>query len=157
METPPPAQQPAPPPPADPVGVDGVRLLRLGKRLTELGRETVTDHAARTLTPGEIAVVADVYRHPGSSVQDIRARTGFAQSHVSTSVARLRERGLLDAVPDPSDGRRTLLSASGLARDYVRDRAARPAGPVIAKAVGDPARARRVAELLDELAALLLP
>ncbi len=137
--------------------MDGVRLLRLGKRLTELGRAMVTEHASATLTPGEIAVVSDVYRHPGSSVQDIRIRTGFAQSHVSTSVARLRERGLLDAEPDPADGRRTLLSVSALARDYVRARAARPAEPLLAAALPDPAQARRAAELLDELAALLLP
>ncbi|BAJ32656.1 MULTISPECIES: helix-turn-helix domain-containing protein [Kitasatospora] len=137
--------------------MDGVRLLRLGKRLTELGRAMVTDHASETLTPGEIAVISDVYQHPGSSVQDIRARTGFAQSHVSTSVARLRERGLLDATADPADGRRTLLSVSALARGYVRARATRPAEPLLAKALADPAQAQRAAELLDELAALLLP
>ncbi|GAA2014057.1 hypothetical protein GCM10009839_06160 [Catenulispora yoronensis] len=137
--------------------MDGVRLLRLGKRLTELGRELVTDPASATLTPGEIAVIADVYGHPGTSVQDVRARTGFAQSHVSTSVARLRERGLLDTGPDPADGRRTLLTASAEARDYIRARAADPAEPVLARAVPDPAAARRVAELLDELATLLLP
>ncbi|MFD7732098.1 MarR family winged helix-turn-helix transcriptional regulator [Kitasatospora phosalacinea] len=137
--------------------MDGVRLLRLGKRLTELGRAMVTDHASETLSPGEVAVVSDVYQHPGSSVQDIRVRTGFAQSHVSTSVARLRERGLLDAAPDPADGRRTLLSVSALARGYVRARAARPAEPLLARALPDPAQARRAAELLDELSALLLP
>ncbi|GAA2096723.1 hypothetical protein GCM10009759_26220 [Kitasatospora saccharophila] len=137
--------------------MDGVRLLRLGKRLTELGRAMVTDHASAALTPGEIAVISDVYQHPGSSVQDIRVRTGFAQSHVSTSVARLRERGLLDAAPDPADGRRTLLSVSALARGYIRARVARPAEPLLAQAVADPAQARRAAELLDELATLLLP
>ncbi|QKW23226.1 winged helix-turn-helix transcriptional regulator [Kitasatospora sp. NA04385] len=137
--------------------MDGVRLLRLGKRLTELGRAMVTDHASAALTPGEIAVVSDVYQHPGSSVQDIRVRTGFAQSHVSTSVARLRERGLLDASADPTDGRRTLLSVSALARSYVRARAARPAEPLLARAITDPAKAQRAAELLDELATLLLP
>jgi DNA-binding MarR family transcriptional regulator len=102
-------------------------------------------------------VIGDVYGHPGTSVQDIRARTGFAQSHVSTSVARLREGGLLDAAPDPSDGRRTLLTASSEARDYIRSRAADTAEPVIARAVPDPAQASRVTELLEELAALLLP
>ncbi|MFJ8045531.1 MarR family transcriptional regulator [Kitasatospora sp. NPDC096147] len=137
--------------------MDGVRLLRLGKRLTELGREMVTDDASETLTPGEIAVISDVYQHPASAVQDIRVRTGFAQSHVSTSVARLRERGLLDAALDPSDGRRTLLTASALARTYIRTQVARPAEPLIAKAVATPAHAQRVTELLDELATLLLP
>ncbi|MFF8769460.1 MarR family winged helix-turn-helix transcriptional regulator [Kitasatospora sp. NPDC015120] len=137
--------------------MDGVQLLRLGKRLTELGREMIIDPASEHLTPGEIAVVADVYRHPATSARDIQVRTGFAQSHVSVSVARLRERGLLDAAADPGDGRRTLLTVSDVARRAIREHVARPAGPLIAKAVPDPERARRVTELLDELAALLLP
>ncbi|GAB7184023.1 MarR family protein [Kitasatospora sp. Ki12] len=137
--------------------MDGVQLLRLGKRLTDLGRAMVTDAASAHLTAGELAVVSDVYRHPATSVQEIRARTGFAQSHVSVSVARLREGGLLDATADPADGRRTLLTVSDRARNAVRARAAQPAEPVIAKAVPDPDQARRVTELLDELAALLLP
>ncbi|MFJ2779706.1 MULTISPECIES: MarR family transcriptional regulator [unclassified Kitasatospora] len=138
-------------------GVDGVRLLRLGKRLTELGREMVTDPASQTLTPGEVAVIADVFGHPASSVQEIRVRTGFAQSHVSGSVARLRERGLLDAAADPSDGRRTLLTVSAMARQAVHGWVAEPVEPVIARAVPDDQRARRAVELLDELATLLLP
>ncbi|MFG3224080.1 MarR family transcriptional regulator [Kitasatospora sp. NPDC048194] len=136
--------------------MDGVRLLRLGRRLTDLGRELVGDPAS-ALPAGEVAVISDVFRHPATTVQEIRARTGFAQSHVSTCVARLRERGLLDAAADPADGRRTLLTASERAREAVLARAARPAEPVIAKAVADPDRARRVTELLDELAGLLLP
>ncbi|MFE0462503.1 MarR family transcriptional regulator [Kitasatospora sp. NPDC058965] len=137
--------------------MDGVQLLRLGKRLAELGREMAVDPAAGTLTPGEIAVVADVHQHPHTSVQEIRVRTGFAQSHVSTSVARLRERGLLDAAPDPADGRRTLLTVSARARRAIRAWVSRPADPVIARALPDPDRARRATELLDELATLLLP
>ncbi|MFD8756452.1 MarR family winged helix-turn-helix transcriptional regulator [Kitasatospora sp. NPDC059577] len=137
--------------------MDGVQLLRLGKRLTELGRAMITDPASAHLTAAEIAVIADVYRHPATSVQEIRVRTGFAQSHVSGSVARLREAGLLDAAADPADGRRTLLTVSERARTAVRTHVARPAEPVIAKAVPDPEQARRVTELLDELAVLLLP
>lgn len=137
--------------------MDGVRLLRLGKRLTELGRDVVADPSSGTLTPGEIAVIADVFKHPGSSVQDIRARTGFVQSHVSTSVQRLRERGLLRATPDPADGRRTLLELTDRARRAVRERATRPAEQAVSAALPDPAQARRVVELLDELAELLLP
>ncbi|MEW5354165.1 MarR family winged helix-turn-helix transcriptional regulator [Streptomyces sp. 16-176A] len=138
--------------------MDGVRLLRLGKRLTDIGRDVVAHPASgNTLAPGEIAVVADVFKHPGSSVQDIRARTGFVQSHVSTSVQRLRERGLLEAAPDPADGRRTLLTLTDRARRAVHERATRPAEEAIAATLSDPAKGRRVTELLDELAEHLLP
>ncbi|AEW98791.1 MarR family transcriptional regulator [Streptantibioticus cattleyicolor] len=137
--------------------MDGVRLLGLGKRLTELGREVMDGAGPVTLTPGEIAVVADVLRHPGSSVREIGARTGFAQSHVSNSVARLRERGLLETARDSADGRRTLVRPTARARRAVRARADRPADEVIAAAVPDAATARRVTALLDELSGLLLP
>ncbi|MFE4971603.1 MarR family winged helix-turn-helix transcriptional regulator [Kitasatospora sp. NPDC056651] len=137
--------------------MDGVQLLRLGKRLTELGRELIIAPASQQLTPAEIAVIADVFRHPAASAQEVRVRTGFAQSHVSVSVARLREQGLLEAAPDPDDGRRTLLTVSERARQAIHSHVAEPAEPVIAKAVPDPEQARRVTELLDELAVLLLP
>ncbi|MEV4443283.1 MarR family transcriptional regulator [Streptomyces sp. NPDC049577] len=142
----------------DPVGkVDGVRLLRLGKRLTELGREVIARSGATSLTPGEVAVVSDVFRHPGTHVREICARTGFVQSHVSASVARLRERGLLTADPDPVDRRRTRIELTDRAVEAIRDRAGRPAGDVLAQAVADPERARRAAELIEELGELLLP
>jgi DNA-binding IclR family transcriptional regulator len=40
-------------------------------------------------------VLIDVSEHADSSIGEIAARTGFPQSHVSASVARLRELGTL--------------------------------------------------------------
>lgn len=133
-----------------------MQLLRLGKRLAELGRDTIDQAGPTSLTPGEVAVIADVFRYPDCSVREIVARTGFAQSHVSASIARLREHGLLETAPDPTDGRRTLVRLTGRAHRALRARADRPADEAIAKAVPDPSRAERVVALLDELAELLL-
>ncbi len=132
-----------------------MQLLSLGKRLIEIGREAIDQAGPTSLTPGEVAVIADVFRYPDCAVREIVARTGFAQSHVSASVGRLRERGLLDTAPDPADGRRTLVRLTDRARRAVHTRADRPADDVIARAVADPARAERVVALLDELAQLL--
>jgi DNA-binding MarR family transcriptional regulator len=86
----------------------------------------------------------------------IKVRTGFAQSHVSESVARLKERGLIATSADPADRRRTRVTLSEVARRAVLARAGRSADQVIAHAAGDRVRAERVGALLDELAGLLL-
>ena len=136
--------------------MDGVRLHRLGKRLIDLARQVTTDAGDTELTPGEVAVLEDVLKHPGSVVTDIQARTGFAQSHVSVSVARLRERGLIVAAPDPADRRRTRLTLAEIAHRAIMRRAGRPADDTIAEAVGQD-KAARVLALLEELSDLLTP
>jgi DNA-binding MarR family transcriptional regulator len=134
--------------------MDGVRLHRLGKHLIDLARQVTTDAGDTALTPGEVAVIEDVFKHPGSAVTEIQARTGFAQSHVSASVSRLREQGLLVAEPDPADKRRTRLTVADIAKRAIMRRAGRAADATIAEAVGQE-RAERVVKLLEELEKLL--
>jgi DNA-binding MarR family transcriptional regulator len=136
--------------------MDGVGMHRLGKRLIDLAREVTTSAGDASLTPAETAVIEDALKHPGSPVSEIKVRTGFAQSHVSESVARLRERGLIETSADPADRRRTRVMLTEVARQAVFARAGRSADQVIARATGDRARAERVGALLDELAGLLL-
>ncbi|WP_285635096.1 MarR family winged helix-turn-helix transcriptional regulator [Actinoallomurus iriomotensis] len=136
--------------------MDGVRMHRLGKRLIDLSREVTTSAGDAALTPAEVAVIEDVLKHPGSAVSEIKVRTGFAQSHVSESVARLKERGLIETPPDAADRRRTRVWLSESARRAVLARAGRSADEVIARVVEDHVRAGRVTALLDELAELLL-
>ncbi|EWM14548.1 MarR family winged helix-turn-helix transcriptional regulator [Kutzneria sp. 744] len=134
--------------------MDGVRLHRLGKRLIDLARQVTTDSGDTALTPGEVAVIEDVFKHPGSVVTEIQARTGFAQSHVSASVSRLREQGLLVSEPDPADRRRTRLTVADIARRAIMRRAGRPADETIAELVGEE-KAKQVLKLLAELEELL--
>jgi DNA-binding MarR family transcriptional regulator len=136
--------------------VDGGRLHRLGKRLIELSAAATGEAGDLVLTPGEAAVLEDVIKHPGCSVTEIHQRTGFAQSHVSASVARLKERGLVETAPDPLDGRRTRVRVAEDALAAITRRASRGIDDAVARAVPDPARAHRVTALLDELAGLLL-
>ncbi|MGN9839927.1 MarR family winged helix-turn-helix transcriptional regulator [Nonomuraea sp. H19] len=131
------------------------RLRRLGRRLQELSK-TVGEADGPPLTPGEEAVFEDVMRHPGSSVGEIQTRTGFVQSHVSASVARMRERGLLETGPDPADGRRTQVRVADVAMHTLFRRATTPVDEVVRKAVPDPADAERAVALLKELEALLI-
>jgi DNA-binding MarR family transcriptional regulator len=136
--------------------VDGGQLHRLGRRLIELSRAVTAEASDPSLTPGETAVLEDVLRHSDSSVSEIQARTGFVQSHVSASVARLRQRGLLETMPDPTDRRRTRVRVSTRARRAIAARSSRSIDDAITHAVADPDQARRVTVLLDELAQLLL-
>jgi DNA-binding MarR family transcriptional regulator len=137
-------------------GVDGGQLHRLGKRLLELSRAVTTEAGDLSLTPGELAVLEDALTHPGSSASEIQGRTGFAQSHVSVSIGRLKQRGLVVTSPDPADGRRILVRVSEDARRAILNRASRRIDRAISRAVDDPDQARRVRVLLEELAGLLL-
>jgi DNA-binding MarR family transcriptional regulator len=136
--------------------MDGGQLHRLGRRLIELSAQVTSEVGDLQLTPGEAAVLEDVVKHPVSSISDIRQRTGFAQSHVSASVSRLTARGLVEALADPSDGRRTRVRVTDDALQAIARRAARGIDETIRDAIPLLDRARRVADLLEELAALLL-
>jgi DNA-binding MarR family transcriptional regulator len=137
--------------------MDGGEVHRLGRRLLELSAQVTGEPGDLRLTPGEIAVLEDVIRHPASSISEASQRTGFAQSHVSVSVARLKARGLAETATDPADGRRTRVRAADAAVQAITRRAARSIDDTLGHAIEDPGQARRAAELLDELAALLLP
>ncbi len=108
------------------------------------------------MTPGEHAVLEDALTNAESSVSDISARTGFVQSHVSVSVARLKQRGLVETRTDPADGRRTRVRVTGVTVRAVTARAGRDVNDAIGAVVADAEQARRVSALLDELARLLL-
>jgi len=136
--------------------VDGGQLHRLGRRLIELSRAATAESGDPAMTPGEVAVLEDALTHADSSVSDISARTGFVQSHISTSVARLKRRGLVDTASDPGDGRRTHVTVTDVAERAITARAGRNVEDALATAITDRAKARRVSALLDELAHLLL-
>jgi DNA-binding MarR family transcriptional regulator len=135
--------------------VDAGELHQLGRRLVALSRATTDDRGDLALTAGEQAVLEDVLSHPGSSVSQIQRRTGFVQSHVSASVARLRGRGLVRTAADAADGRRTRVDPAPATTAAVVRRAARPILPALTEATADPEQAARAAALLDELATLL--
>jgi DNA-binding MarR family transcriptional regulator len=98
-------------------------------------------------------VLVDVAYHPHSSITDITERTGFPQSLVSTSVAKLRELGLVETEPDPADRRRTLVQIVPAAVQARAEVQAAPAEELLAKAMG-PESEGDVAEALEALTTL---
>ena len=101
-------------------GMRTVDLIWLSERLADVGRSEM-----RAQQPGVPAIEFVVMRHlvdgPPSTISSLVSRTGYAQSRVSMAVARLVERGWALTESDPTDGRRTLVSAPDHVRRAARD------------------------------------
>ncbi len=138
--------------------MNAVALYLLGRKLMKIAEDALPKSAGGAPPTSVRMIVSDVAEHPDSSIGEITARTGFPQSHVSASVARLRELGALTTWVDPRDRRRTLTRLS----PGVRQRAQRAAVPVDAQLAaalpgGDPDAVRTVIEALETLSAQLGP
>jgi len=93
-------------------------LYLLGRKLMHIAEGALPK--GRTVMSSRLIFV-DVAYHQNSSISEITERTGFPQSLVSTSVAKLRELGLLESGPDPLDRRRTLVRTTPVMTE-VRER-----------------------------------
>lgn len=134
-------------------------MHRLGRRLVELSVEATGGSGDITLTVGETAVLEDAVEHPGSSVSKIHERTGFAQSHVSESVVRLKKRGLLATAGDSPYAALASAWRSGTRvqpTDEALKTITRRVDEAVVGAIADPSKAGRAIDLMDELAAILL-
>jgi DNA-binding MarR family transcriptional regulator len=143
-----------------PAQVQAFELFHLGRKLMKLGEEAIPpskleDDVATTAR----LVMMDVLAHPGSSVRAITERTGFPQSQVSLSVAKLRELGAVVTMLDPADRRRTLVQPTeGIAERGIRH-ASVPVDRTIAGAIAAEARGRlhEVLAALELLSELMIP
>ena len=133
-----------------------MQLFLLGRRLMQI--------AETALPQGKVAaslrlVLIDIAYHPGSSISEITERTGFPQSLVSMSVAKLRDLGIVATEPDPADRRRTLARPTSRMEERGRQRGSAPIEAAIARQL-EPEHEDRVDEALaalDVLARLLTP
>jgi DNA-binding MarR family transcriptional regulator len=131
--------------------VNALDLYLLGRRLMKIGEGAMRPPGAPPVPTGVRLIVTDIAEHPGSPIGEIARRTGLPQSHVSQSVARLRERGAVETEGDPNDGRRTLVRLS----PSVSARAARHGAARIDSLLADAAGLDHPAEVVASLEALL--
>lgn len=131
------------------------QMHQLGKRLTQLATGALGE---TSLILGDTVVLEEVLENPGISIKAIHERTGLSQSHVSASVARLRERGLLETAPDRGSAWRSKSRAqpSDYALQTISRSQSRSADEAVAHAVHDPVQARRAIRLMAELADILV-
>ncbi len=124
--------------------MNGHELFRLGRRLMKLGVRALPPSEFRALPTSVRIVLVDVFEHPDGTIGQIVERTGFPQSHVSSSVARLRDLGMLVTTVDPEDRRRTLVAPSPKHRDR----------PALAEHEHEPVDAIVTAALVERLGPL---
>lgn len=139
--------------------MNALELFLLGRKLMKIGEQAIPARAGFHRLPASVrSVLIDVFEHPGSSVGEISARTGFPQSHVSASVARLRERGAVITAIDPNDRRRTLVRPSPTVPRQATQLVSAPIEAALAAALGteNPPEVAEVASALETLALRLI-
>jgi DNA-binding MarR family transcriptional regulator len=134
-------------------------LIVLGRQLARIGEAVMRGQAPAAQPTIAGMVLADVFAHSGSSISEITARTGMPQSHVSETVARLREQGTVETFPDPADRRRTLVRVSAQHPENVMRAALVPVDAALTAALGEvsPDEAADLIKALEALATRLRP
>jgi DNA-binding MarR family transcriptional regulator len=127
--------------------VKSTDLFRLGRRLMELAEEGLPGQGVNN---GVRFVLLDIATNPGSSISEITVRTGYPQSHVSTSVIKLRQLGFVRTEVDPSDRRRTLVWTVPEVVKRAHNRIISKADVAIRRAMGN-SPASEVAEVIGAL------
>ncbi len=114
-------------------------LFLLGRRLMKLAEEGLPGQGVNNSVR---LVLLDIVANPGSSISEITTRTGSPQSHVSTSVIKLRQFGVVRTEADPRDRRRTLVWVVPDALEQAHSRITSTADAAIGRALGNPPSAQ---------------
>lgn len=92
-------------------------LLRIGRELEPHGPDGVVDLVP--LTGTEAAVLRWIHRSPDTSPADTALGTGLRRSNLSAALRSLVDKGMVERLPDPKDGRSALLRATPLAEQNI--------------------------------------
>jgi DNA-binding MarR family transcriptional regulator len=94
-------------------------LSRLKRRLREQG-------GRGDLTPSQVSVLLRLEKDGAATVSGLARAEGMRPQSMSSIVASLEDAGLVSGIPDPNDGRKTLMSLSKKCEKLLREaRAAR--------------------------------
>ena len=80
-------------------------LSRLKRRLREQG-------GRGDLTPSQVSVLLRLEKDGAATVSGLARAEGMRPQSMSSIVASLEDAGLVSGIPDPNDGRKTLMSLS---------------------------------------------
>jgi DNA-binding MarR family transcriptional regulator len=104
-------------------------------------------------TISQLAALSRLVREGPTTASCLARAEHVRPQSMAAIVATLREAGLVTASPDPSDGRKTLLRASGAGRRLVQARTeSREAW--LASAIGDLVERREAGEVVGAIAVL---
>ena len=95
----------------------------LADHVLEIAREIqfrgYTSPEAVSLTPSEGTVMRHLFLHPGALPSQLAVATGLQRSNLSTVLRGLEEKGLIERVADPEDGRSVRIHPTAQAvRNY---------------------------------------
>lgn len=132
-------------------------LHRLARTLREVALQATGNTGEDRVNAGELAVLEDVARHPGSTIREITDRTRLAQSLVSRIVHAAAAAGALTVEPDPDDRRKVRVELTAATRRAILQRAANSTDEAIEAATPALTGEERaaLAHHLDQAAALL--
>ncbi|MGA2040481.1 MAG: MarR family transcriptional regulator [Bryobacteraceae bacterium] len=90
-------------------------------------KRRLREHGSRDdLTPSQVSVILRLESEGSATASSLARAEGMRPQSMATVIAPLEAAGLVSGAPDPSDGRKTLLSLSKKCRKRIQDgRAAR--------------------------------
>lgn len=88
---------------------------RLRRRLKE-------SYDTEGLTPSQTSVLSRLDKEGDASASDLAAAERVRPQSIAATLAALDERGLIERRPDPSDGRRQVVSVSTAGRTFLADK-----------------------------------
>lgn len=77
------------------------------------------------LTPSQISALLRLEEQQSATTSELARLEGIRPQSMGAIVAALEEAGMIEGAPDPSDGRKTLLSLSAKCRDWLNEGRAR--------------------------------
>jgi DNA-binding MarR family transcriptional regulator len=124
-------------------GADEEQWADFADHVLEIAREIqfrgYTSPEAVSLTPSEGTVMRYLFPHPGALPSQVAFATGLQRSNLSVVLRGLEEKGLIERVADPEDGRWVRIHPTAEAiRNYALVRR-EWASAVATAAEGDPA------------------
>ncbi|MDO5534619.1 MAG: MarR family winged helix-turn-helix transcriptional regulator [Propionibacteriaceae bacterium] len=129
-------------------------LHQLGRRLSGIAGTMTHPDAGKGTPLGELAILDDLLLYGRSAVRDITQRTGFAQSHVSSTLAKLAEEGEVRWEKNPKDARSRWADLTPKARTRLEAGAATRVEDALAADLG-PRDAEKLVKLLSRAAKIL--
>ena len=133
------------------------QLYQLGRTLIDAAQRAQGVHE-HGMSQSEFLVLRDLFMNGRSSITETVNRTGLAQSKVSSSVAKLRDRGWVATATDPVDGRKTLAAVTEAVKLQGDRRRAQSATRALDTVLADaePAERAQLAAALERLHELLV-
>ncbi len=99
---------------------DNIELAaRLRLAITRTARR-LRQEAGTDLGPSQVAALATIERHGPLAPSELAERERIKRPTATRILARLADAGLVERIPDPSDGRAAIVSVSSEGRELLR-------------------------------------